>query len=147
MRGERIRTQCLNCSRASLVEERGYCPYCGAGPAEPSRERVDSYSGLPMKEPLTDFAWPAYMDMSRPISQVIPQQKPEADAVPLPRRVKTIDEVAQAIATLAVEHQRRPTQADVADRLGISVDTLARTLQDHGTMWRRLVARNMTSPR
>jgi hypothetical protein len=55
------------------LPERGFCPYCGAGPAVPSAERVPRNPDEPISIP--ELMWPVILQEStRPVGQKIPTQ-------------------------------------------------------------------------
>jgi hypothetical protein len=67
---ELVPVRCKNCRFAGYIEEEGYCPRCGAGPAIPSDERVGILGGGVVRKPPDEYLW-GYYESTKPVSQTI----------------------------------------------------------------------------
>ena len=84
MRRDRIPTRCLHCNHRADVEEEGYCPHCGAGPAVPSESRVLRLHGEPVTMPTNPAVRDAFWPQTRPASQTIPKDNPRKPGPGMP---------------------------------------------------------------
>jgi hypothetical protein len=139
-----IETYCA-CGWVGMRPLGDYCPRCGGGPALPSEDRVDRFSGKP-EAPATDlytrtFRW----QFTRPARQSIPIRgsrvggRPTVgpEAVPsepgAPRRSRTLADPTRAFweALAAVRaSETRLTQKAVATQMGIDRGTLRQYIAD-----------------
>jgi hypothetical protein len=71
VKAERIPTLCCACQFVGVAPEGGYCPRCGAGPAQGSSLRVHKIGGMPIKIPTDPIGRLDALRNSRPAEQFV----------------------------------------------------------------------------